>query len=55
MEKKEESPTIRLQELRNRIDQGLAEAHQGEGGDGDTFMQDVIDDLDSREATLKAG
>jgi hypothetical protein len=55
MEQKAELSTIQLQELRNRIDKGLAEAQQGEGVDGEAFMQGLIDDLDSREAKRKAG
>ena len=55
MEQQDEFSTIQLQELRDRIDQGLAEAHQGESVDGETFMQSLMDDLDSREAKRKAG
>jgi hypothetical protein len=55
MEQQDEIRTIQLQELRDRIDRGLAEAHQGESADGETFMQSLIDDLDSREAKRKAG
>ena len=51
----DEFRTIQLQDLRDRIDKGLAEAHQGEAVDGETFMQGLINDLDSREATRKAG
>jgi hypothetical protein len=38
-----------LQELRNRIDQALSEAERGEGVDGETFMEALLDDLDARE------
>ena len=55
MEQKGEFRTKQLQELRDRIDKGLAEAQQGETVDGQTFMQGLIDDFDSREATRKAG
>ena len=55
MEQKDEFRTLQLQELRDRIDKGLAEAHQGEAVDGETFMQGLINDLDSREAARKAG
>ena len=52
----DEFRTIQLQDLRDRIDKGLAEAHQGEAVDGETFMQGlIIEDLDSREATRKVG
>ena len=36
----------KLQELRDRIDQSLAQAERGEGVDGETFMQGLIDELD---------
>jgi len=49
----DEFRTIQLQELRDRIDKGLAEAQQGETVDGETLMQGLIDDLDSGEATRK--
>ena len=55
MEQKDEVRAIQLQELRNRIDKGLAEAHQGDAVDGKTFMQSLLDDLDSREAQRKTG
>ena len=55
MEQKDEFRTLQLQELRDQIDKGLAEAHQGEAVDGEIFMQGLINDLDSREATRKAG
>ena len=55
MEQQDEFRTIQLQELRSRIDKALAEAQQGEAIDGETFMQGLIDDLDSREATRKVG
>ena len=42
MEQKDEFRTIQLQELRDRIDK-LAEAHQGEAVDGETFMQGLMD------------
>lgn len=55
MEQRDEVRTIHLQELRSRIDKGLAQAERGEGADGDTFMQGMIQDLDAREAKRKAG
>jgi antitoxin ParD1/3/4 len=55
MEQKDEVRTIQLQELRNRIDKGLAQAERGEGMDGETFMQEIMEDLDNREAKRKAG
>ncbi len=55
MEQKDELHAVQLQQLRSRIDKGLAEAGRGEGVDGDTFMQGLIDDLDSRDAKRNAG
>ena len=55
MEQKDELRTIQLQELRNRIEKGLAEAERGEGADGEVFMQGLIDDLDTGESKRKAG
>ena len=55
MEQKEELRAIQLRELRNRIDMGLAEAGRGEAMDGETFMQGLIEDLDTQEANHKAG
>ena len=53
MEQKDELHAVQLQQLRSRIDKGLAEAGRGEGVDG--FMQGLIDDLDSRDAERNAG
>jgi antitoxin ParD1/3/4 len=55
MEQKDELRAIQLQELRNRIDKGLAEAERADGVDGDQFMQGLIDDLDARQSKRKAG
>ena len=44
---------IQLQELRKRIDKGLAEAEQGASVDGDVFMQGLMDDLDQRATKHK--
>ena len=55
MEQKDELRTIQLQELRSRIDKGLAQAGRGEGADGETFMQGLIENLDTRGAKRKAG
>ena len=55
MEQKDEVRTIQLQELRSRMDKGLAQADRGEGVDGAIFMQGLIDDLDARESKRKAG
>jgi antitoxin ParD1/3/4 len=56
MEQKDELRAIQLQELRNRIDKGLAEADRGEGSDGEVFIKGLIDDLDSRhKPKAKAG
>jgi antitoxin ParD1/3/4 len=50
MEQRDEVRTVQLQQLRSRIDKGLAEAGRGEAVDGDKFMQALIDDLDTRDA-----
>lgn len=55
MEQKDELRTIQLQELRSRMDKGLAQAEHGEGADGEMFMQGLIEDLDTRRAKRKAG
>ncbi len=55
MEQKDELTTIQLQQFRGRIDKGLSELGCGEGADGETFMQGLIEDLDTREAARNAG
>ena len=55
MEQKDELRTIQLQELRKRMDKGLAQAERGEGADGEVFMQGLLEDLDARESKRKAG
>ena len=55
MEQKDELRSIQLQELRNRVDKGLAQAERGEGADGEMFMQELIEDLDTTGAKRKAG
>ena len=55
MAQRDEARTIRLQDLRGRIDLSLSQADRGEGVDGEVFMQELIDDLDAREAGLKVG
>lgn len=51
MAQEDEVRAIQLEELRSRMDQGLAEAERGEGSDGDEFMRQMIDELDTRGAT----
>ncbi len=53
MEHKDEIRAAQMQKLRSRIDQALGEADRGEGADGEQFMQNLIEDLDTRER--KAG
>src|SRR5262245_337395 len=48
MEQRDEVRSVQLQQLRARIDEGLAEAERGDGVDGETFMQGLISDLDTR-------
>jgi antitoxin ParD1/3/4 len=55
MEQKDELRSIQLQELRSRVDKGLAQAERGEGADGEMFMQELIEDLDTTGAKRKAG
>jgi antitoxin ParD1/3/4 len=55
MEQRDEVRSIQLQELRSRIDKGLAEADRGEGIDGEVFMQGLIDGLDTRRTKRRAG
>ena len=54
MEQKDEVRSIQLQELRNRMDHALGESVRGEGTGGEQFMQEMIDDLDTRHQR-KAG
>jgi len=55
MEQKDELRSIQLQELRKRMDKGLAQAERGEGVDGEIFMQGLLEDLDARESERQAG
>ncbi len=55
MEQKDELRSIQLQELRGRVDKGLVQAERGEGADDETFMQALIEDLDTSGAKRKAG
>ena len=55
MEHKDELRVAQMQELRSRMDRTLGEAERGEGTDGEQFMQELIDDLDTRDARRKAG
>jgi len=55
MEQKDELRTIQLQELRKRMDKGLAQAERGEGVDGEVFMQGLLEDLNSSESKRIAG
>jgi len=50
-----EQREVELRELRARMDEGLASLDRGEGVDGETFMQAMLDELDAREAQRKAG
>ena len=51
----DEMLAVQLQELRNRIVVGLAEAGRGEAMDGETFMRGLIEDLDAQEVNRKEG
>ena len=50
MEQDDEVRAIQLLELQCRLDKGLAEAKRGEGADGDEFMRQMIEELDTRGA-----
>lgn len=54
MEQRDERREVQLQEVRLRIDQGLEFLDRGEGVDGEAFLQNLLDDLDS-QAKRKAG
>ncbi len=41
--------------LRSRLDAGMAQADQGESADGETFMQSLLDGLDSQESATHIG
>jgi antitoxin ParD1/3/4 len=47
MARHDELTSIRLQEVRNRMDRALGESARGEGTDGEEFMQVMLDDLDA--------
>ena len=49
----DEMRAIQLQALRERTDQGLAQAERGEGLDGDVFMQGLLEDLDAAHQNAK--
>jgi antitoxin ParD1/3/4 len=55
LEQHDDLRAIHLKELRSRMDQGLAELNAGEGTDGEAFMKEMLDDLDSRASASKAG
>ena len=55
LEQRDALGAIHLKELRSRIDDGLASLDRGEGVDGEKFMQEMLDEIDSQEAHRKAG
>ena len=55
MEQRDEVRIVQLHELRSRMDKGLAQADRGEGLDGEAFLHEMIENLDSREPNRKAG
>jgi antitoxin ParD1/3/4 len=54
MEQKDELRAIQLEQLRGHMDRTLRESAQGQGTDGEQFMQEMLDDLDTRHRP-KAG
>jgi antitoxin ParD1/3/4 len=55
LEKRDNLRAMKIEELRDRIDHSLASLDRGEGIDGEPFMQELLDELDSQEAQRKAG
>lgn len=49
MEQRDEVRQIQLQGLRSRMDRALGESARGEGSDGEAFMQEMMNSLDSGE------
>ena len=54
LEQQEIDRETHLQELRARMDEGLASLDRGEWVDGEEFMQRMLDELDLEEANRKA-
>jgi antitoxin ParD1/3/4 len=54
-EQHENLRAIHLGDLRTRIDEGLAALDRGEGVDGETFIQGMLDRLDAEAAKRDAG
>ena len=55
MVEKEEMRAAQLQQLRRKIDMGLAQAEAGDCVDGELFMQRLIDSLDGSGLGFKVG
>ena len=53
MEERDEVRKVQLDQLRSRIDSGLASLDRGEGVDGESFMRGLVKDLDNRKAKRK--
>lgn len=53
MEERDQLRSAQLRQLRDRIDKGIEEA--GDGAEGETFMQELLDDLDTLAARRNAG
>lgn len=46
LEQRDELRAIRITELHSRMDRALAESDRGEGADGETFIERMLEDLD---------
>lgn len=53
MEERDQLRSAQLRQLRDRIDKGIEEA--GDGAEGEIFMQELLDDLDTLAAQRNAG
>lgn len=54
MEQRNEIRAVQLQELRNRMDKGLAEADHGEGTNGEVFMNEMLENLKNRHPSRES-
>lgn len=55
MEERDETRGIQLAELRNRIDQGIADAEHGRTTDGEAFMRGMIKSIHTKRSKRKPG
>jgi antitoxin ParD1/3/4 len=55
MEQRDELRAVKLQELRKRMDSGIAQAEQGQSVDGEAFLQSLIGTLNKGKIKRKTG